>query len=51
MNYDFDQIIDRSQNHRAKYDERIRLFGTAMETAFNEGEEWPEQLETAVNAL
>lgn len=29
MQYDFDQIIDRSHNHAAKYDERIKKFGTA----------------------
>lgn len=28
MRYDFDQIIDRSGNHSAKYDERKRVFGT-----------------------
>ena len=28
MKYDFDQIIDRSQNHAAKYDERKKKFGT-----------------------
>lgn len=28
MQYDFDQIIDRSHNHSAKYDERERVFGT-----------------------
>ena len=28
MKYDFDQIIDRSQNHSAKYDERVKKFGT-----------------------
>ena len=27
MTYDFDQIIDRSQNRSAKYDERGRVFG------------------------
>ena len=27
MKYDFDQIIDRSGNRSAKYDERGRLFG------------------------
>lgn len=29
MQYDFDQIIDRSNNYAAKYDERINKFGTA----------------------
>ena len=29
MQYDFDQIVDRSQNHAAKYDERAKKFGTA----------------------
>lgn len=28
MRYDFDQVIDRSDNHSAKYDERKRVFGT-----------------------
>ncbi len=28
MRYDFDQVIDRSQNHAAKYDERKKKFGT-----------------------
>ena len=28
MHYDFDQIIDRSRNHSAKYDERKKKFGT-----------------------
>ena len=28
MNYNFDEIIDRSKNHAAKYDERIKKFGT-----------------------
>lgn len=28
MKYDFDEIIDRSANHAAKYDERIKKFGT-----------------------
>ena len=28
MCYDFDQIIDRSGNHAAKYDERAKKFGT-----------------------
>lgn len=28
MTYDFDQIIDRSGNHAAKYDERKKKFGT-----------------------
>ena len=28
MNYDFDQVIDRSNNHSAKYDERMKKFGT-----------------------
>ena len=28
MKYDFDQIIDRSHNHSAKYDERVKKFGT-----------------------
>ena len=28
MKYDFDQIIDRSQNRSAKYDERKKKFGT-----------------------
>ena len=29
MCYDFDQIIDRSGNHAAKYDERAKKFGTS----------------------
>ena len=29
MKYDFDAIIDRSENRSAKYDERIKKFGTA----------------------
>lgn len=28
MKYDFDQIIDRAGNHAAKYDERLKKFGT-----------------------
>ena len=28
MTYDFDQIVDRSRNHSAKYDERVKKFGT-----------------------
>ncbi|MEG1657643.1 MAG: PatB family C-S lyase [Oscillibacter sp.] len=28
MKYDFDAIVDRSRNHAAKYDERIKKFGT-----------------------
>ena len=28
MKYNFDEIIDRSENHAAKYDERIKKFGT-----------------------
>ena len=28
MKYDFDQIVDRSGNHSAKYDERKKKFGT-----------------------
>lgn len=28
MRYNFDQVIDRSGNHSAKYDERKRVFGT-----------------------
>ena len=28
MKYNFDEIIDRSKNHAAKYDERIKKFGT-----------------------
>lgn len=28
MRYDFNQVIDRSGNHSAKYDERKRVFGT-----------------------
>ena len=28
MKYDFDQIVDRSGNHAAKYDERKKKFGT-----------------------
>lgn len=28
MNYDFDEIIDRSNNRAAKYDERTKKFGT-----------------------
>ena len=29
MKYDFDAVIDRSENRSAKYDERIKKFGTA----------------------
>lgn len=29
MKYDFDQVIDRSANRAAKYDERIKKFGTS----------------------
>jgi len=29
MRYDFDQIVDRSKNLSAKYDERVKKFGTA----------------------
>lgn len=28
MKYNFDEVIDRSKNHAAKYDERIKKFGT-----------------------
>lgn len=28
MEYNFDEIVDRSQNHSAKYDERVKKFGT-----------------------
>ena len=28
MKYDFDEVIDRSANRSAKYDERIKKFGT-----------------------
>ena len=28
MKYDFDQVIDRSKNRAAKYDERMKKFGT-----------------------
>ena len=28
MKYDFDQVIDRTGNHAAKYDERVKKFGT-----------------------
>ena len=28
MKYDFDQIVDRSHNHSAKYEERMKKFGT-----------------------
>lgn len=28
MNYNFDQVVDRSNNHSAKYDERKKKFGT-----------------------
>jgi cystathionine beta-lyase len=28
MQYDFDRIIDRTHNHAAKYDERMKKFGT-----------------------
>ena len=28
MRYDFDQMVDRSGNLSAKYDERIKKFGT-----------------------
>ncbi len=28
MKYDFDEIIDRSKNRAAKYDERVKKFGT-----------------------
>ena len=29
MKYDFDAVVDRSENRSAKYDERIKKFGTA----------------------
>ena len=29
MKYNFDEVIDRSHNRSAKYDERIKKFGTA----------------------
>ncbi len=29
MKYDFDEIIDRSNNRAAKYDERVKKFGTS----------------------
>ncbi len=28
MRYDFDQVVDRSHNNAAKYDERVKKFGT-----------------------
>ena len=28
MQYDFDQVVDRSKNLSAKYDERVKKFGT-----------------------
>ena len=28
MRYDFDQVVDRSKNLSAKYDERMKKFGT-----------------------
>ena len=28
MKYDFDQVIDRSENRSSKYDERVKKFGT-----------------------
>ena len=28
MQYNFDQVVDRSHNHFAKYDERVKKFGT-----------------------
>ena len=28
MRYDFDQVVDRSKNLSAKYDERVKKFGT-----------------------
>lgn len=28
MQYDFDELVDRSGNHAAKYDERLKKFGT-----------------------
>ena len=28
MRYDFDQVVDRSGNLSAKYDERVKKFGT-----------------------
>lgn len=28
MKYNFDQVVDRSNNHAAKYDERMKKFGT-----------------------
>ena len=28
MQYDFDKVVDRSNNHSAKYDERKKKFGT-----------------------
>ena len=29
MKYNFDEVIDRSANRSAKYDERVKKFGTA----------------------
>ena len=29
MKYNFDEVIDRSQNRSSKYDERVKKFGTA----------------------
>lgn len=28
MQYDFDQVVDRTKNLSAKYDERVKKFGT-----------------------
>lgn len=28
MKYDFDKVVDRTNNHSAKYDERVKKFGT-----------------------
>ena len=29
MKYNFDEVIDRSENRSSKYDERVKKFGTA----------------------
>ena len=29
IRYNFDEVIDRSQNRSSKYDERVKKFGTA----------------------
>ena len=31
MKYNFDQVIDRNGNRAAKYDERVKKFGTGVD--------------------